>query len=557
MKRRQIVEAGQIVRLHEGTREGCFAPIRNGQILRHDGILSRYQVALRREGGPRSAAKWRPRHALCAFSRSASRAGVFVPRTGARRSSPGSLHRGRWPGCSSFGGWGRCGLLFSAPPMCRAGWSRSPGGWCRGWLLSGGDLNPPGPIGPPPASGGLAPPMRRRRCRGGNAGRSTHRTGGHTSLRFRARWCWPCCRFFGVRPTGGAHTEKSNPVRPLGYPPGRRRPGGHAAGSTDAPAPIPPPFPRGERGRGITDPLRRGRGFLPSYRCLLLGRPPPHRPSDALGIQGGVGWAVGAGARRAGRPGSRRGRKAPGRLPGRLLLWAPAPSRLTSCRQCGKMPHEGSHRQHSQRCLAHGATKSPVVSRRPGFFCCVSRPWSRRGSTLILGTPPFRGNTAMVPWPRQARQPTIMRLHMRRRATVIFLFVLGFQLRSSHRINHRHGRAAMVHRLPHALDIPISPQQLDRVHLPEAMRRDILRQPKRLRRAFHVAPDGLSRPVLPVIPARKHPLSTTRLRTHLRNQPVRQIHTPPLSRLLLHDPKLPRDLLRTQLQNVADSQTGM
>lgn len=44
MKRRQIVEAGQIVRLHEGTRERCFAPIRNGQILRHDGILSRYQV---------------------------------------------------------------------------------------------------------------------------------------------------------------------------------------------------------------------------------------------------------------------------------------------------------------------------------------------------------------------------------------------------------------------------------------------------------------------------------------------------------------------------------
>lgn len=158
MQRRQIVEAGQIVRLHEGTRERCFAPIRNGQILRHDGILSRYQVALRREGRPRSAAKWRPRHALCAFSRSASRVGVFVPRTGARRSSLGSLHRGRWPGCSPFGGVGRCGRLFSAPPMCRAGWSRSPGGWSRWWLLSGGDLNPPGPIGPPPASGGLAPP---------------------------------------------------------------------------------------------------------------------------------------------------------------------------------------------------------------------------------------------------------------------------------------------------------------------------------------------------------------------------------------------------------------
>lgn len=55
-------------------------------------------------------------------------------------------------------GVGSLRAVISAPPMCRAGWSRSPGGWCRWWLLSGGDLNPPGPIGPPPASGGLAPP---------------------------------------------------------------------------------------------------------------------------------------------------------------------------------------------------------------------------------------------------------------------------------------------------------------------------------------------------------------------------------------------------------------
>ena len=163
----------------------------------------------------------------------------------------------------------------------------------------------------------------------------------------------------------------------------------------------------------------------------------------------------------------------------------------------------------------------------------------------------------MVPWPRQARQPTIMRLHMRRHATVIFLFVLGFQLRSRHRVDHRDGCTAMVHGLAHALDISVPLQQLHRVHLPEAMRRDVLRQPKRLCRSLHILPYGLARPVLPVIPPRKYPLSPTRLRTHLRNQPVRQIHTPPLSRLLLHDPKLPRDLLRMQLQNVADSQTGM
>ena len=75
-----------------------------------------------------------------------------------------------------------------------------------------------------------------------------------------------------------------------------------------------------------------------------------------------VGWVVGAGARRAGRPGSRRGRKAPGRLPGRLLLWASAPPRLTSCRRCGKMLHEGSHRRRSQR------RPSSMVRQKPGRF---------------------------------------------------------------------------------------------------------------------------------------------------------------------------------------------
>lgn len=110
----------------------------------------------------------------------------------------------------------------------------------------------------------------------------------------------------------------------------------------------------------------------------------------------------------------------------------------------------------------------------------------------------------------------------------------------------------MVHRFPHALDIPIPPQQLDRVHLPEAMRRDVLRQPKRLCRSLHILPYGLACPVLPVIPARKNPLSPTGLRTHLRNQFVRQIHPAALPRLLLDDPELPRDLPRAQLQNVAD-----
>lgn len=61
-------------------------------------------------------------------------------------------------------------------------------------------------------------------------------------------------------------------------------------GSGDASSHL-PALPCAERGRGVTNPLRRGtaaagRGLLPSYRRLLLGRPLPHRQSDALGIQG-------------------------------------------------------------------------------------------------------------------------------------------------------------------------------------------------------------------------------------------------------------------------------
>ena len=68
MQRRQVAETANGFRFHEGTRERCFAPIRERQILRHDVNLSRYQVegcgpgaiacgraSLRRdEGAPRS-----------------------------------------------------------------------------------------------------------------------------------------------------------------------------------------------------------------------------------------------------------------------------------------------------------------------------------------------------------------------------------------------------------------------------------------------------------------------------------------------------------------------
>lgn len=121
---------------------------------------------------------------------------------------------------------------------------------------------------------------------------------------------------------GGRKTRRRSCRRPGGNPAANRRRRTHAQ--------------EGARGRGT-----RGRG--------------------TRGVRG-VGWVVGAGARRAGRPGSRRGRKAPGRLPGRLLLWASAPPRLTSCRQCGKIPHEGSHRRRSQR------RPSSMVRQKPGRF---------------------------------------------------------------------------------------------------------------------------------------------------------------------------------------------
>lgn len=69
-----------------------------------------------------------------------------MPRTGARRSSLEALSRGRWASRAPFGGWGRCGRLFSAPPMCQAGWSRGSCGCGRGRLLSGGRFKSPRPF---------------------------------------------------------------------------------------------------------------------------------------------------------------------------------------------------------------------------------------------------------------------------------------------------------------------------------------------------------------------------------------------------------------------------
>lgn len=174
--------------------------------------------------------------------------------------------------------------------------------------------------------------------------------------------------------------------------------------------------------------------------------------------------------------------------------------------------------------------------------------------------PPSVQDGTILPCRSCIRQPNIMRPRMRLNATRLFFCphrVFCFQLRRSHRINHRHGRAAMVHRLAHTLDITIPPQQLHGVHLPEAVRGHVLRQPERLCSPFHVMPHRLTCPVLPEVPSRENPISTTGFRTHLRNQPVRQVHPTPFPRLLLHNPELPPDLPRAQRQNVADSQPRM
>lgn len=191
----------------------------------------------------------------------------------------------------------------------------------------------------------------------------------------------------------GAHTAKSNLVRPPAAHRSRKRRGGRADGLGVRFVPSPRPSLRGKGARGHDSAAAGircgGTGVSPIVPLSSTGAPPTTSPigcarhtrgcrlppastthaqeaarvvdGETRGVRG-VGWVVGAGARRAGRPGSRRGRKASGRLPGRLLLWASAPPRLTSCRRCGKMPHEGSHRRRSQR------RPSSMVRQKPGRF---------------------------------------------------------------------------------------------------------------------------------------------------------------------------------------------
>lgn len=341
MQRRQVAETANGFRLYEGTRERCFAPIRERQILRHDVNLSRYQVegpgpganacgreSLRRASlrratacGPKerpdraAAVRWAsagPRLAVCAKGASASRGAVVVPRTGARRSSLEALSRGRWASRASFGGWGRCGRLFSAPPMCQAGWSRGSWGCGRGRLLSGGRFKTPRPFRAAPrkrgacAAAGTAAHFRKagifahfsrkmhafctfspENCpcsarQRNDTGSPGSRIAGRTSLHMRARRRGPCSRFSGVRPAGG-HTPQNLTLSPASYQPGRMRPGCHAAGSGDAPSPNPPALSqpgKGTRGHGIRAAGNRLRAGSAAAQVTACGPGnAPNRPA--------------------------------------------------------------------------------------------------------------------------------------------------------------------------------------------------------------------------------------------------------------------------------------
>ena len=142
---------------------------------------------------------------------------------------------------------------------------------------------------------------------------------------------------------------------------------------------------------------------------------------------------------------------------------------------------------------------------------------------------------------------------MRLRAIPDF-FVLRPQQLVSHRVDERHRHIPVIQRPADALDVSVSLHQVHGVDLPEAVRADVLRQPKRALRALYVCPHRLPRPVLPpVVPALEHP-DLTRLAAQLAQQLGRKPDAPTLAGLLLCNPELRPQLRGPQRQNVADSQ---
>lgn len=118
-------------------------------------------------------------------------------------------------------------------------------------------LSPKGDAGPPPASASAPPPH-----------------GGHPAARP------PYGGTFG-----GAGAQRPHFAAPHAVGVALR-----AGGFSHLP---PRPLPRWAEGeREVTTACGRGRGLLTSARVLLHARPLPHRLSDALGIQGEVGFCA-------------------------------------------------------------------------------------------------------------------------------------------------------------------------------------------------------------------------------------------------------------------------
>ena len=112
------------------------------------------------------------------------------------------------------------------------------------------------------------------------------------------------------------------------------------------------------------------------------------------------------------------------------------------------------------------------------------------------------------------------------------LGVLGLKQCCSHNIDHGGAVPAVVQSPAHFVDITrIILQHMDCVHLPGAMRPDILRQPQCLFRSFHIAPNGLTASVLRrVASALEHP-DLTAARAEFAPERLGQVHAPALPRL--------------------------
>mgnify|MGYP004565801021 CR=1 FL=1 len=220
-----------------------------------------------------------------------------MPRTGARRSSLEALSRGRWATRAPFGGWGRCGLLISAPPMCRAGWSRGSWGCGRGRLLSGGRFKPPRPFGPPPPQAGG---LRRRRDGGafpGNRG----------FLRIFSRKCIRFAHF--PEKSAMQHTPKEQPLTP-GKPHRRAHVVSHARPSVLVLQPVFRSAPR--RGAHTAKPnsiaceLPAGPQAARMPRRRLGGRTIAQSPRPFPSGKGGEGSRIRAAGNRCGGTGTPR-----------------------------------------------------------------------------------------------------------------------------------------------------------------------------------------------------------------------------------------------------------